>query len=78
MIETKLMFLYESGIREELRKAVKFFGSQKACARKFGISQAFMSDMLKGRREVSDRVAHKLGFTREAIYKPLSKETPHG
>ena len=37
-------------------------GSQKAIAKQFGITPAYLSDILNDRTHMSDRIAHNLGF----------------
>jgi transcriptional regulator with XRE-family HTH domain len=50
----------------ELMKVLKDMviraGSQKAVAEELGISEAYLSDILNGRKDVSDRIAAALGF----------------
>jgi antitoxin component HigA of HigAB toxin-antitoxin module len=45
-----------------LRKKVEEAGSQKAVAEEFGISCAYLSDILNERSNVSDNIAQKLGY----------------
>lgn len=47
---------------ERLRALVKKCGSQKAVAAEFGVSQAFISDVLKGYRQISPRMLGKMGL----------------
>jgi len=39
--------------------------SLRQAAKRFGISAAYLSDILRGNREISDRIAAKFGFKRE-------------
>lgn len=48
-------------------------GSQQTLAQRLQISGAYLSDVLHGRREVSDNLAAKLGFQRTVIFRPLPK-----
>lgn len=44
--------------------------SQRKVARILDISDAFLSDVLAGNRPVSERIAHKLGYKRVAVFVP--------
>jgi hypothetical protein len=46
----------------ELKAFVEAAGSQAAAARKLDITAAYLGDILKGNRTISDRMAEKLGF----------------
>ena len=46
-------------------------GSQKKAAAKFGISPQYLSDILKGNREIPDRVARFFGVRRVVRYEKL-------
>ncbi len=39
-------------------------GSQRAFAKQIGVTQAYVCDILHGRREVSENFAAKCGFTK--------------
>lgn len=54
----------ESEAIEALREEVRRIGSQKAFAEAHGISEQYVSDMLRGRRAISDRVLGSLGLER--------------
>jgi DNA-binding transcriptional regulator YdaS (Cro superfamily) len=47
----------------KLRAYVKMCGSQKEAAHRLGLSAQYISDLLKGRRMVSESIANKFGFT---------------
>ena len=47
-----------------LRRLVEAHETQGAAAEKLGISPAYLSDILAGKRGLSARVAAKLGYTR--------------
>jgi plasmid maintenance system antidote protein VapI len=53
-----------------IRQMVDKWGSQKKVADHLGISNAYMSDILAGNRDVSDTVARKLGYKRVVKYAP--------
>lgn len=45
--------------------------SQKAVAAQLGVSGSYVCDVLKGRRDVTKRLAKALGYQRVVIYMPL-------
>lgn len=53
---------------ELLRERVKEAGCQKFVAKKLKISPQFLSDILKGRRVVSDKLAKQMGLWRFTYY----------
>lgn len=52
------------GVIAAIRKETEG-SSLRQAAKRFGISAAYLSDILRGNREISDRIAAKFGFTRE-------------
>jgi hypothetical protein len=56
-------------IRVLLRTACVTVGSQRAFAQKWRISDAFVSDVLSGRREPSKAILDALGLEREVTYR---------
>ncbi len=56
---------------EELKRRVKAAGSQIAAAEKLGIPQSQLSEILSGRRDVSDSILEKIGFTKIEIDIPV-------
>lgn len=54
-------------VREKLRKAVD--GNASAWARPLGISQAYVSDVLAGRREPGDKILQALGLEKVVTYR---------
>jgi DNA-binding transcriptional regulator YdaS (Cro superfamily) len=55
-------------VKSELNKCVDGYGSQKALAAKLGISEAYLSDMLRGNREWSDALLRLVKVERFTIY----------
>lgn len=53
---------------DRLQKLVQQAGSQRQVARDLGISPAYLSDVLLGRRQVSAQLALKLGLIRTITY----------
>ena len=58
----------QSEVLQELREQVAE-SSQSEVARSLGLAVSMVNDLLRGRRDVSDRVAELLGFTREVIFR---------
>ena len=56
--------LLEKDICAILRSACISAGSQRAWADAHDLSPAFVSDVLQGKRAVTDRIASVLGYTR--------------
>ena len=54
-----------------LKEYIKERGTQRVAAMDLGISPAFLSDMILGKREVSDSVARKFGFSKVYMFMPL-------
>ena len=57
-----------------LRALVRELGSQKAVAKKLGFTPSFINDVLKGRREMTEALAAKLGFKRVVTFVPRDKK----
>lgn len=54
--------LTQKELLKELHKAVKEAGTQKQWAEQNGISAAYLNDILKGKRAISEKMAKKLGY----------------
>jgi transcriptional regulator with XRE-family HTH domain len=59
---------------EKLKEMIKEKGNQKDVAKELDISQAYLSDILKGNRIVSQSVAKKLGFHRQITFRAMIRE----
>jgi len=55
-----------------LRSACDAAGGQRAWAEAHGLSPQYVCDVLKGRRDVSERMANELGFLREVRFVPFA------
>lgn len=55
----------------ELRRRIDAAGSQKAVAEAAGVSQQFLTDVLKGRRAPSGALINWLGYKREIVYRRI-------
>ncbi len=54
-----------------LNQTIQQHGSAKAVAARMGLSPQYLCDVRKGRREVSDRLAQKLGLRRIVTFEPI-------
>lgn len=54
---------------EYLRKHVAALGSQKNFADRADISEAYLSDVLRGARPIGDRILEALNFERVVTYR---------
>lgn len=54
----------EEELLKIINQMVEKWGSQKAVADHLQISNAYMSDIIAGNRDVSRKVARRLGYTR--------------
>ena len=52
---------------EDLKERIKSKGSQKAVADELELTPAHLSDILSGKRNLSDNVLAKLGFERVSV-----------
>ena len=58
----------EDVVVQRIKMLLRQMGSQKLVADKLDISQSYLSDILAGKRVVSESVAKKLGFIRTYTY----------
>lgn len=62
---------------DRMREEVEALGSQAAWADKYGFSCAYVNDILRERRPMSDAVAKALGFERVTTWKSIdTKRNP--
>jgi predicted transcriptional regulator len=67
-------YLTEKQMLDVLWDLVAQHGSQKAAADVLGITPSYLSDILQGSRSVSDSLARKIGYIREAVFIPQGQE----
>lgn len=65
------MVLSQTEARAELARWVAEKGSQKEAAKALGIPQSVLSEVLSGRRDVSGKLAQKLGLARRIVYERI-------
>ena len=58
-------------LRADLERRVAAAGTQKVVAHALGTSQSQLCLLLRGEREVSDRMAAKLGYRKVVTFEPL-------
>lgn len=63
----------EPEMRAKFLAVVRSFELAKSAAKALGISQQYLSDMMNGRREISDEVARKLGYRKVVRYQRMEK-----
>lgn len=56
-----------------IRNIVKEEGSQTGAAKRLGIAVSYLSDILNGNRNVSEKIAKKLGYKKVIVYKKIEK-----
>ena len=73
-------WLNEVEMLDAFRQLFNWDGSKRLTAKQWaqenGFSQAYVSDVLHGRRGVADRFAEALGYRRVVIFEPLATPTP--
>lgn len=62
-----------ANVMDLLRKKVEEAGSQKAFADKHGLSQAYVNDVLRERRDLAGGILNALGLERYIIYRRKAK-----
>lgn len=56
-------------VRALIRRACREAGSQKAWAKRHGVNEAFLSQVLRGEREPSPAILEPFGLERVVIYR---------
>lgn len=57
-----------------LKWHVEQFPTQKEAAKSLGVSPQYLSDVLQGRREITEKLAEKVGWRLEKTWKPAAGE----
>ena len=60
-------YTYEAVLNDLRQKAERI--GQTQLAKDLGISLSMMNDLVHGRRDISERVAEALGYSREIIFR---------
>lgn len=62
----------EDQLREQIRAMIGFQGERRVYAQdiadKCGVSKAYLSDVLNGRRGIADKLANALGYVRHVTF----------
>lgn len=58
----------EQEVIERLRAAIEQAGSQQAFADAFGFTAGYVSDVLRGKRDLADRILAAIGVERVVTY----------
>jgi hypothetical protein len=65
------MGLSKADVITRLRDACQALGSENAWAKAHGMSQTYVFNVLRGRREPAERILLALGLRRRVIYEPI-------
>ncbi|NBW16491.1 MAG: XRE family transcriptional regulator [Caulobacteraceae bacterium] len=68
------MIEHPTAVIKRLRHEIDLLGSQAAWASKHGFSPQYITDILHGRRDITDRLANALGFARVTVWKDMRRE----
>ena len=60
----------QSELLEQITRLVERWGSQNNVAARLDITPQYLSDIRSGRREISEKVARKLGYERVIQFVP--------
>ena len=58
---------------EALQRKIDLLGNQSAVAKDLGIPRQHISDLLNGKRGISESVAKALGFKRLTVFEPIAR-----
>jgi hypothetical protein len=74
--------LSEEDLREKLRSMIGWRSgvkvTAKSLAEEWGLSQAYLSDVLNGRRGIADKLADALGYERIVTFRRRELENSNG
>lgn len=63
----------QTQLLKELKKATEMEGSQQKWAEENGLSASYVSDILKGKRGISEKVAKRLGYAPVRAFRKKDK-----
>lgn len=64
-------FATPAALLERIRIVVAGAGNQKAAAKRLGVSEQYLCDVLKGRREPGKKLLNALGYRRVVVYESV-------
>lgn len=67
-MKRRLLSLSSEEFLDLIRREVKACGTQKAFADKVGVTQGYINDILKKKREPGPKILDALGFRKVIIY----------
>ena len=74
--------LTESELRAEIQALTGFHDGRRVYAKElavaFGISEAYLSDVLNGRRGIADKLANAMGYERVVTFRRILEERNNG
>lgn len=70
----KQKIIHRDDVVKLLERLCQKLGSQKALAEKLGVSPSYISDVLSGRRDISESLARKLGLKVVIGCTPIKQE----
>lgn len=65
----------QEDMHAKLLEYVRQYSSQNDAAIALGVSAAYLSDVIRKNRPISDKVASHLGYSREIVFVPLATAT---
>jgi DNA-binding transcriptional regulator YdaS (Cro superfamily) len=65
--------LTDRDVIKRLQSAVQAAGSQRAFAAAHGVSEQYLSDVLRGRREIGQKILDTLGLERVVSYREADR-----
>jgi hypothetical protein len=71
----RFMLTDKEKILRLLRAAIDASGNQTAWARRTGVNEGYLSQVLNGRVEPTDRLLRHIGYRRVLAYEPLEMES---
>jgi hypothetical protein len=60
-------------IIDQLKQECRELGSQAAWAKNHGFSRSFISDVLQGRRDVTEKLANRLGYVKVCAWEKVEE-----
>lgn len=61
---------------KKVEKIIEERGTKKAAAEFLGVSQQYLGDLLKGRRDPGEKILSRLGLQAKVIYETRTEQVP--
>lgn len=65
----------EYEVKKRLRAAIDAAGGQRRFAEAHGFSAAYVNDVLRGKRDLADRILAAIGVRRIVVYQAMYEDT---